>query len=101
MAHGIFERLGIRNLSLINSIGCPECRAKYHAALKLLEASKSELCDTCLDVWIKIQCVSWIAKHRHAGDYQNACYEGLSVSGMCGAFQQYKNIWMQQKLNIQ
>ncbi len=35
LAHGIFERLGIRNLSLeINSIGCPECRAKYHAALK-------------------------------------------------------------------
>ena len=51
LAHGIFERLGIRNLSLeINSIGCPECRAKYHAALKaFLEASKSELCDTCLE----------------------------------------------------
>ena len=40
LAHGIFERLGIRNLSLeINSIGCPECRAKYHEALKsFLEA---------------------------------------------------------------
>lgn len=51
LAHGIFDRLGVRNLSLeINSIGCPECRATYHAALKaFLEASKPNLCTTCLD----------------------------------------------------
>ena len=34
----------------LNSIGCPECRAKYHAALKEYFASrKNELCETCKD----------------------------------------------------
>lgn len=34
----------------INSIGCPECRAKYHTALKeYFLARKDELCDTCLE----------------------------------------------------
>lgn len=34
----------------INSIGCPECRAKYHAALKkYFTGRKDELCDTCLE----------------------------------------------------
>ncbi|MDD6488957.1 MAG: histidine--tRNA ligase [Clostridia bacterium] len=49
-AHSIFERLGVRNISLeINSIGCPTCRAKYHNALKEYFAKyKTELCDTCL-----------------------------------------------------
>lgn len=48
-AASIFDRLGIDDLSLeINSIGCPECRAKYHAALKEYFAEHSnELCDTC------------------------------------------------------
>jgi len=48
-AASIFSRLGIDDLSLeINSIGCPKCRAKYHAALKEYFAShEAELCDTC------------------------------------------------------
>ena len=48
-ASSIFERLGIDDLSLeINSIGCPTCRAKYHAALKeYFAANEAELCDTC------------------------------------------------------
>ena len=48
-AASIFERLGIDDLSLeINSIGCPTCRAKYHAALKeYFAANETELCDTC------------------------------------------------------
>jgi len=48
-AASIFDRLGIDGLSLeINSIGCPECRAKYHAALKEYFAShEEELCETC------------------------------------------------------
>ena len=49
LAHSVLKNLGIKNLSLeINSIGCPECRAKYHAALKEYFASRQEgLCETC------------------------------------------------------
>lgn len=51
LVHSIFERLQLRNISLqINSIGCPECRAKYHKALKeYFAASVDNLCDTCKD----------------------------------------------------
>ncbi len=51
LANSVLTNLGIKNLSLeINSIGCPECRAKYHAALKeYFAARKDELCDTCKD----------------------------------------------------
>lgn len=49
-ANSIFERLGVKNLKLeINSIGCPDCRAKYHSALKeYFEQYKEDLCETCL-----------------------------------------------------
>lgn len=49
-AASIFERLQITGLRLeINSIGCPECRKKYHQALKeYFEGYKDELCETCL-----------------------------------------------------
>ncbi len=45
-----FKTLGVRNLTLeINSIGCPECRKNYHAALKnYFESKKADLCGTCL-----------------------------------------------------
>ena len=45
-----FNTLGLANISLeINSIGCPNCRKNYHAALKeYFEARKADLCDTCL-----------------------------------------------------
>ncbi len=51
LAASAFETLGVKNLSLeINSIGCPECRAKYTAALKdYFRANESELCGTCRD----------------------------------------------------
>lgn len=51
MANSVLNNLGIKNLSLeINSIGCPECRGKYHTALKEYFSSRSsELCDTCRD----------------------------------------------------
>ena len=51
LANSVLSNLGIENLSLeLNSIGCPECRAKYHAALKEYFASrKDELCETCKD----------------------------------------------------
>ena len=50
VAQSIFDRLGLSGIRLeINSIGCPECRAKYHEALKTYFASyKGELCETCL-----------------------------------------------------
>ena len=49
-ADSLFKRLGIDRLFLeINSIGCPECRAKYHDALKAyFEQYRGELCATCL-----------------------------------------------------
>lgn len=51
LADTLIKRLGIRGVSLkINSIGCPECRKKYHAALKsYFENAKDSLCDTCRD----------------------------------------------------
>ena len=49
-AKSVFDNLQVENLSLeINSIGCPECRKKYHAALKAyFEQYKDDLCETCL-----------------------------------------------------
>lgn len=49
VAHTILRELGIRNVTLeINSIGCRECRAKYHEALFThFKAREDELCDTC------------------------------------------------------
>lgn len=51
LANSVLKNLGIKNLSLeINSIGCPECRQKYHAALKEYFSGRAdELCDTCRD----------------------------------------------------
>ena len=47
----LLDNLGLKNITLeINSIGCPQCRAAYTAALKeYFEKYKSELCPTCLD----------------------------------------------------
>ncbi len=46
----ILKRLGIKNISLeINSIGCPECRAKYTQALKeYFEKYTDKMCETCI-----------------------------------------------------
>jgi histidyl-tRNA synthetase len=51
MVDSIFGRLGIRGLSLeINSIGCPECRARYHKALRdYFSQHLDKLCDACRD----------------------------------------------------
>jgi histidyl-tRNA synthetase len=45
----LLNRLGIRDLALhINSIGCPECRAKYNEALKeYFRPHLAELCEDC------------------------------------------------------
>lgn len=50
LADSIFKRLQIKDLHLeINSIGCPQCRAEYHKALKAyFESYKDQLCETCL-----------------------------------------------------
>lgn len=49
MVNQIFDRLQIENIELeINSIGCPECRAQYNAALKeYFHSHEEELCETC------------------------------------------------------
>lgn len=45
----VIDALGLKNVSLeLNSIGCPDCRAKYHEALKaFFRAREEELCETC------------------------------------------------------
>lgn len=49
LADTLFKKLGIKGIKLfINSIGCPECRKKYHEALRTyFEQHKDELCETC------------------------------------------------------
>lgn len=49
-AQSIIDRLGLDQVHLeINSIGCPECRAKYNQALRdYFGGYRDELCDTCL-----------------------------------------------------
>lgn len=49
VANQVLSTVGIQKVSLeINSIGCPECRAEYHKALKkYFESRTDELCDTC------------------------------------------------------
>lgn len=49
-AGSVIERLGIKDIELhINSIGCPECRAKYYEKLReFFEPNKDKLCPTCL-----------------------------------------------------
>ncbi len=51
LADSLLKSIGIKKISLeINSIGCPECRAKYHTALKEYFSSKVDtLCETCRD----------------------------------------------------
>ncbi len=50
LARNIFDFFELDGISLeINSIGCPECRKNYHAALlEYFNSKKDELCDTCL-----------------------------------------------------
>lgn len=49
LAKSLFDALGLKDLTLnINSIGCPECRAKYNAALKEYLGSRlNEMCREC------------------------------------------------------
>ena len=48
-AFRLLSKLGVKNLSVnINSIGCPQCRPKYHALLKEYLADRiGEMCATC------------------------------------------------------
>lgn len=49
MVDDIFKFLNLKNVSLeINSIGCPECRARYQQALReYYKQYEDRLCDTC------------------------------------------------------
>lgn len=49
LACALLRGLGVEKLSVnINSIGCPECRKTYNAALKAyLQANYAKLCETC------------------------------------------------------
>lgn len=50
LAARLFASLGVKDLQLeINSIGCPECRAEYHKALRAyFKEHEAELCPTCM-----------------------------------------------------
>ena len=50
LAQSVLDRLGLTGIHLeLNSIGCPECRAKYNQALRdYFSQYKEQLCDTCL-----------------------------------------------------
>ena len=49
-AQSIIDRLGLSQIRLeLNSIGCPECRAKYNQALReYFGQFRDRLCETCL-----------------------------------------------------
>ncbi len=49
-AQSVLDRLGLDQIHLeLNSIGCPECRARYNQALReYFGQFKDRLCDTCL-----------------------------------------------------
>ena len=49
LANSIFKKLNINNINLmLNSIGCPNCRKAYQAALKDFIGDKfNEYCETC------------------------------------------------------
>ncbi len=48
VADTVLKRLGVNARLHINSIGCPNCRPQYHAALTdYFAAHRDELCDTC------------------------------------------------------
>lgn len=49
MAYTLLSRLGISNVTLhLNSLGCPDCRARYNKTLtEYLSSRKDELCPTC------------------------------------------------------
>ena len=49
MASRIFDLFAVEGITLeINSIGCPQCRAKYYEALReYFSAKLDSLCDTC------------------------------------------------------
>ncbi len=51
LADTLLRSLGLSSYKLhINSIGCPECRKKYHNALKeYFNSKKDSLCHTCLE----------------------------------------------------
>ena len=51
LAKQVLTTVGVEKISLrINSIGCPECRKDYVAALKAYFSSRrDDLCDTCKD----------------------------------------------------
>lgn len=49
LARTVLEAVGVTGVTLhLNSIGCPDCRRRYHEALRDYFAARSdELCDTC------------------------------------------------------
>ena len=51
LANAVIRTLGLKDVRLhLNSIGCPECRPQYRAALvDYLRQNRDQLCDTCLE----------------------------------------------------
>lgn len=55
VAAGLLQELGVKNISLhINSLGGPECRGKYNAALQAyIQENESRLCPLCRERAVK------------------------------------------------
>lgn len=50
----VIKKLGLRAKLCINSIGCPDCRPRYHEALRsYFKSREEELCATCRERLIK------------------------------------------------
>ena len=74
LAASILDSCGLDKIELhLNSIGCPECRAKYREALKdYFKPHEAELCETCRERLSKnpmrlLDCKSPICKEIAAG----------------------------------
>ena len=74
LAISILNDLGIKSVKAkINSIGCPECRPKYNAALKeYLKANYDELCETCKTRYEKNPLRILDCKEKHCGEIAKA-----------------------------
>ena len=66
VATALLEEMGIKGVELrINSLGCPECRARYNKTLKeFIGKNLDKLCDTCKERFEKTPCACWTARRK-------------------------------------
>ncbi len=102
LADAYLKKLGIKDYKLeINSIGCPECRPAYHAALKsYFSERKDELCGTCLERLEKNPLRILDCKSPVCGDLANRAPKCIdSLCGACAEHLQKARVYLE-ALNI-